>query len=343
MQLPTEFLKIVILIFRMVLLMRNKKAIIMGLFLSFMLVFSGLSVNEAMASESKPIVVTTTSVLASIVRDLAKDYVDVQYIVSPSMCPGHYDVKPSDIELIRDASLILAHGMEWKGWLRELVNSANQTGDLHVPIYNVTGPWNTPSALSSLYSRVASILENELSIDLGDRLNKCLTAISEVDEELRGIANENNFNGTPVVSMAWQSAFVSYLGFKIVASYGPPEFLSPSDIVEIEENATKFGAVLVIDNLHSGVSVGEKIANDVGAVHVVLINFPEVVPGVSNVTEMMIYNAHQLADGLHTYGVMRETVQLRQEVETWQYVSLGLVLLVIIEAVIIVFEAKKRE
>ncbi len=327
----------------MVLLMKPRKIIIFGFLICFLVSFSSINISVTMSQESKPIVVTTTSVLASIVRDLAGDYVDVQYIVSPSMCPGHYDVKPSDIELIREASLILAHGMEWRGWLRELINSANQTGDLHVPIYNVTGSWNTPPALSSMYSRVASIIDKELGIDTGDKLDKCLAAINKTDEELSEIAKENNFNGTPVVVMAWQSAFVSYLGFKIVATYGPPEFLSPSDIVNIEENATEFGAVLVIDNLHSGVSVGEKIANDVGVVHVVLINFPEVVPGINNVTEMMLYNAHLLADGLHTYKVMRETVKLKQEAETWRYVSLGLALIVIIEAIIIIFEARKRE
>jgi len=333
----------VLLFLKMVLPMRPQKIIALFVLLGISLSLISLNLTSIKAEESKPVVVTTTSVLASIVKDLASDYVDVQYIVSPSICPGHYDVKPSDIELIRDASLILAHGMEWHGWLRELINTANQTGDLHVPIYNVTGPWNTPPALSSMYSKVASILESTLGIDLETRLSKCLEAINAVDEELSEIAKENGFNGTPVVVMQWQSAFVSYLGFKVVASYGPPEFLSSSDILEIEENATKYGAKLIIDNLHSGVSVGEKIASDVGAVHVVLINFPDVVPGINNVTEMMIYNAHELANGLHTYEVMKDVAKLKQEAETWRSISIGLGLLVVIEAVIIAFMVKKRE
>ena len=284
----------------------------------------------------QPVVLTTTSVLASIVRDLASDLVTTHYIVSPSICPGHYDVKPSDIELIRSASLLLAHGMEWSSWLRELINSANQTGDLHIPIYNITGPWNTPPYLREKYSMIASILENEFGFDLSDRLNSCLQAINDTDETLKSMAEMYNFNNTPVVSMLWQAGFISYLGFKVVATYGPPEFLSSQDIVELENNATKYGAKLIIDNLHSGVEIGEKIAEDIGIAHVVLINFPEAVPSIKNVTDMMIYNAKMLIKGLHDYENAHEINSLKNDVKFWSYVSIGLGLLLVIETIIIV-------
>ena len=308
----------------------------------FLLTLSLITYNYVEVRGEKPLVVTTTSVLASIVMDLAGDLVEVKYLVSPSMCPGHYDVKPGDVETIRSASLILAHGMEWSGWLRDLIETANQTGDLYVPIRNITGPWNSPSMLKQRYSAVANVLEEVLGLSLDDKLSECLAAIDAVDEELKDYAKDYGFNNTPVVVMLWQVGFVSYLGFKVVATYGPPEYLSTEDIIEIENNATKYGARLIIDNLHSGVDVGAKIAEDVGAVHVVLINFPEVVPGINNVTEMMLYNAKILADGLNKYETIKEMSSLKQEVELWKYVSWGCLFVIMIETALIIVMVKRR-
>lgn len=322
--------------------MRIKKYLAIAcliIFLSSTITFAINSQTET----NKPLVVTTTSVLASIVRDLAGNLVNVKYIVSPSMCPGHYDIKPGDVETIRNASLILAHGMEWSSWLGELIDSANQTGDLDVPIYNVAGPWNTPTYLAQKYSEIAEILETELGLDLEDRLSVCLNAINNVETELISLGNEYGFNETPVAVMQWQSAFIEFLGFKIVATYGPPELLSTEDQLEVMNNITEFGAKLIIDNLQSGVSFGEKVAKETGIVQVVLINFPESVPGVSNVTEMMLYNAKLLTKGLEHYEFIVENNVLKSEVKLWQYVSTGLVIVIAIESLVVVALVKRRE
>ena len=313
--------------------MRRKTTIILAGIICLAMLYGIVSVN---AQNQKPLVVTTTSVLSSIVNDLAGDLVDVAYIVPPSLCPGHYDVKPSDVELIRSADLVLKHGIMGEYWLSDLINAANQSGDLDVPIVEVGGGWNTPSAARTLYEKVATVLKDYLGIDVSDRLSKCLQAVNATEEELVEIANENNFKDTPVVVMLWQKSFIEFLGFKVVATYGPPEKLSESDIVEIKENATKGGAKLVIDNLHSGTSLGEKIAGDIGAVHVVLINFPGTVPEANNLTTMMIYNAKLLADALNEYEYKVEIQQLERKVSLWRYATAAVGIIAIFEAALIV-------
>ena len=287
-------------------------------------------------NDSKPLVVCTTSVLASIVEDLADGDVEVKYLVSPSMCPGHYDVKPGDVETIRNASLILAHGMEWSGWLRELINSANQTGDLHVPIYNITGPWNTPPMLKQKYQTVASKLSEALGLNVSSKLSKCLDAIDQVDAELKSIVDKYGFNGTPVACMLWQKGFVEYLGFKIVAVYGPPEKVSARQYESIIANATEEGAILVIDNLQSGVELGKKIAYEIGAVEVAISNFPGVTPELNNVTQVMKWNAVKLAEALRSGKAMGEVAQLRREVDSWRIATVSASVICVAELLIIV-------
>jgi len=200
---------------------------------------------------SKPVVVTTTTVLGSIVSDLAGDLVNVEIVASPAVCPAHYDVKPSDIERIRMASLVLAHGME--PWVDSLVAAAGGA----VPVVKVRGGWGDPERLKKLYSLVAQALGEHLRLNLGDRLSKCLSAIDSVKSVLKNMARDYGFEGVPVVSMMWQRPFVEFLGFKVVASYGPPETVTPKLYSDVIANATQYRAVLVIDNLQSGTDLGE--------------------------------------------------------------------------------------
>lgn len=270
----------------------------------------------------KPIVVVTTSVLESIVRDLAGDYVEVLTVIPPNICPAHYDLRPGDVEIVRRASLVLAHGVE--PWIRSLMESSGTSAKL---IY-IKGGWNTPELARQRYSEVARAIESELGIKLSDRLSKCMRAINETESELKRLSAESGFIGTPVVAMAWQKDFVSFLGFDVVASFKPPEMVTPQELSSVMENATKRKALLVIDNIQSGVDLGNRIARELGVKEVALSNFPGVPKGVNNLTEMMKYNANLLKDALSQRGVERELESLRVAL----YVLIAFVL---IEAVVI--------
>jgi len=57
-------------------------------------------------------VVTSTSLIAQIVERVGGDLVSVVNIIPPAQCPGHFDVKPSDIQKLADADLFLLHGWQ---------------------------------------------------------------------------------------------------------------------------------------------------------------------------------------------------------------------------------------
>ena len=58
-------------------------------------------------------VVTSISLIAQIVERVGGDLVDVVNIIPPAQCPGHFDVKPGDIQKLADADLFLLGG--WQG------------------------------------------------------------------------------------------------------------------------------------------------------------------------------------------------------------------------------------
>lgn len=292
-----------------------------------------ISPNVVLASsdDGKPLVVVSTTVLESIVKDLAGDQVDILVLVSPSVCPGHYDVRPSDVWAVSNAKLILYHGIE--PWVEKLVEASNSKAD----VVKVSGPWNTPDALKERYQDVAKILEEKLGISVQERLGEKLKEINEVSEELKAKAEAYNFNDVNVIVMKWQKPFVEWLGFNVVASYPPPEKLSTKDIVELEKKAREENVLLVIDNLQSGVSFGQNLASHVGAVHVTLTNFPGNAPNVNTVLDVMRYNTENLIIAVKTAKEIQEKNALKEKLSTYKTLAIVGVSLVVIEALVIIF------
>ncbi len=286
-------------------------------------------------SQEKPLVVVTSTVLGSIVEDLAGDQVEVQVILNPALCPAHQDLKPSDVELIAMARLLLYHGFE--PFVDRLVEAA---GNKTVAV-RVGGPWNTFEALEDKYRNISNILTEYLGLDVSGRLENCLQAIDHAENEVLSSIEALEPSRINVIVMAWQADFVRSLGFNVVATYPPPERMSAGYISSLVSLGMEKNVHMVIDNLQSGIDVGREIANRIGAVHVVLTNFPKTSPGVENVTMMLRYNAESLKTALLTAEVKIELQKAQRRAETFMYLSIGLMAVVIVESLIIAVRLMK--
>lgn len=77
--------------------------------------------------------------------------------------------------------------------------------------------------------------------------------------------------------------------------------LSLKEVDHLIQTGREQGVALVVDNLQSGPDFGARLAYEVGAVHVVLTNFPGALPGTATHLEMLRYNADKLFEALRTY------------------------------------------
>ena len=308
------------------------------LLLSLMIIMLlSLNIKGSMATESKPLVVVSTTVLGSVVEDLARDQVVVYVVANPAICPAHYDIKPSDILAFREAKLILYHGFE--PWIKQLVDASGS----RAPIIKISGPWNTPTKLKELYVKVAKALSENLGLNVETSLDKSLKAIDRVIKKLKSISEEHKFSNINVIVMKWQRPFVSWLGFNVIADYPPPERLSTKDIAELESKGRESKVCLIIDNLQSGVWFGEELARRVNAVHVVLTNFPGTGQGLNNITRIMEYNVIQLVKAIENYKVLSEIEALKSQLTTYQYALGALIVIVIVETVLLILVKVKRK
>lgn len=288
--------------------MKNERIIIFALLILLSISsLTQLTESDNSTDDGKPLVICTTTILASFVEQVAGEYVAIVSIVPPGVCPAHYDITPGDIYAVSNASLILYSGFE--PWLDSLIEAS---GNVNVTKVKIGGPWHPYTEALTYVRRVRDAISNILPqyADIFDENYKNVCEeINATAQEILANATELGVDNIKVVCMLWQKVFVEWMGFDVVATYKPPERMSLSEILTLTETAEKEGAVLVIDNLPSGYAFGAKLAADIGAQHVVLTNFPGAIPGTETYAKMIKYNAKQLFEAVKRYNLIRNEIR----------------------------------
>jgi ABC-type Zn uptake system ZnuABC Zn-binding protein ZnuA len=236
-------------------------------------------------------VVSTHAVLGEFAQVVGGDTIEVVTIIPSGFCPAHYDLSPRNLAAVLGASLVLYSGFEpWMDTLLDAVGS-------DAAVLQLAGSWSTPDDAIEKVEAIRDALSErfpESSADFAANAEAYVESLRSLGAELRERAESIGVSSVPVVCMEWQASFVSWLGFDVAVTYGMPEGLSLQDLVRLTREGRDAGAVLVVDNLQSGVSFGAKLAHEIGAVHVVLSNFPGAMPATATVLDLFAENAEAL-------------------------------------------------
>jgi zinc transport system substrate-binding protein len=219
-----------------------------------------------------------SSLIANIIQDVAGDKLEARTLIPPGVCPGHYDVKPSDIEALANSKALFIHNyQENYENITGLVEAA-ENPELIITVLNVTGNWMVPQVQAEA---VAAITEGLGEVDpenvayYYDNAVERVQAILDKGEEVEGELQGAGVEGVKVLCAEMQAGFAGWAGFNITATYGRPEELSTADVEQLVTDAIEAGVALVIDNLQSGATAtSEAMAQDIGAIQVTISNFP---------------------------------------------------------------------
>ncbi len=248
--------------------------------LTLILVAAILSGCSAAEPANKLKVVTTTSLLAQIVERVGGDIVDVVNIIPPAQCPGHFDVKPGDIQKLTDAKLFLRHGWQGEMFSDELVASANNP-DLTTVVVDAevdgNNNWLVPAVQQAAVDKVVAALsqvdgKNKVAYKrLASLYKKVITDEWSIQEKRLENANLQNVN---VMCNEQLTGFVQWLGLNIVATYGRPESLTIEVVKGLVDTGREVGVTLIIDNLQSGADAAAGLAEELDCKRIVFTNFP---------------------------------------------------------------------
>ena len=219
-----------------------------------------------------------SSLINNIIQDVAGGKLKARILVPPGMCPGHYDVKPSDVETLANSKALIIHS--WQQNMKNITGlvEAADNPDLDVKVIDVKGNWMAPPVQAEAVNKIAQALgeiDPENSAYYQERANERAQAILARGEQIQGKLKEAGVSEIKVTCAQMQAGFITWAGFDIVATYGRPEELSVAEVEKLVVEAREAGVTMVIDNLQSGATAtSEAMARDIGATQVTLSNFP---------------------------------------------------------------------
>jgi len=219
-----------------------------------------------------------TSLITNIIQDVADGKLEPRTLIPPGVCPGHYDVKPSDIVALANSKALFIHDYQQNFQNINGAIEAAENPDLIVTVINITGNWMTPPVQAEAVDKIAEALgeidpENATYYqeEAAERAGDILAHGDVVKDRLEDAGVE----GVKVICAEMQQGFVRWAGFNVVATFGRPEDLTPAQVGQLIVEAQEAGVALVIDNLQSGsTTLGASMEQDIEAIPVTISNFP---------------------------------------------------------------------
>ena len=259
--------------------MKKFNVLIVGI-LVISLVISSLLAGCKSAEVAGLKVVTTTSLLEQIVERVGGNLVDVANIIPPAQCPGHFDVKPGDIQKLADAELFLMHGWQGEMFSQELIDSANNPNltvvSLDIPS-NPQNNWMVPSVQQEATDGVATALSQvdaANSAAYQDSAAEYKDIIEAKATEIQARLVGESLSSVNVICSGMQAAFLNWVGLNVITFYGRPDSLTPQVVKDLVDTGKEESVTLIIDNLQSGQAAGAGIAEELGCRRIILSNFP---------------------------------------------------------------------
>jgi len=227
-------------------------------------------------SSAKLKVVTSTSLLAQIVERVGGDKVSVVNIIPPAQCPGHFDVKPGDIQKLADAKLFIIHNWQGEKFSDDLIASANNKSLTTVKV-EIAGNWMTPAVQRDAADKIAAALaqiDPENITAYQNAATEYKAKVTAKESEVKAKLGQVNLSAVNVLCDEQQAGFVKWAGLNIISTYGRPETFTPQVVKDLVDKGRTGKVALVIDNMQTGGESGKALAEDLNIKHIVLSNFP---------------------------------------------------------------------
>ena len=253
-----------------------RKKILLGFLVAVLLGVLVTFLIRAQHAQPSVDIVGGSVFISNIIQDVADDKLESRPFIPPGMCPGHYDVKPSDIEALANSKAFFVHNYQQNYENVTGLIEAAQNPDLIIRVIDITGNWMTPPVQAEAVDEIAQALgelDEENAAHYQEKAAERVQVILAKGEEVKARLLEAGVEDVKVICADMQAGFVSWAGFDIVATYGRPEDLSVKAQVELVVEAQEAGVALVIDNLQSG-AAETSMAQDIGAIQVTISNFP---------------------------------------------------------------------
>jgi zinc transport system substrate-binding protein len=220
-------------------------------------------------------IAVTNSYLQCVVNDLCPD-AEVLCLAPPGMCPGHFDILPSQVTLLRKCRMLLLFDIQ-----ERIEDSLSRMKDDGLRVYSVkTSPGLcVPENYVATSRGVCDILCSEYperAAQYRQRLQLIEQRLEHTGAELQASIRQVGAASAEVITSDHQAQFADWLGLETIATFVGSDIETVSNINHCLKRADGRDVRFVIANKQEGTALAEALADRLGAKAVVFSNFPAV-------------------------------------------------------------------
>jgi zinc transport system substrate-binding protein len=220
-------------------------------------------------------VAVTSPYLEAVVRDLLGQSVSIVPLAGPAMCPGHFDMQPSQIERLVSCRLVLR--FDFQDALADKLAARLGEGATIVAIPTSGGMCDPDGYVDACHRGADALVDAGLlsRADADSRLAVVARRMAELATWMNAQIDAAHLRGTPVLASQHQEAFCRLLGLNVVATFSAADSATASAMEDAVAASEKAGVKWIIANLPEGRRMADVLADRLGATVIVFGNFPE--------------------------------------------------------------------
>jgi zinc transport system substrate-binding protein len=219
-----------------------------------------------------PPVAVTNTLLAAAVHDLLGEQTEILQLAGPGMCPGHFDIRPSQLSRLRRTRILLR--FDFQGGLDNKLSAATQHG-LRIVSVSLPGGLCRPDSYLAACRQTADALVAAGLLDrpqADQRLAAITGRIGALAEQVR--RRTRPLAGRAVIASAHQKPFCEWLGLEVVATFSGADTAGVGQLDRALRAGQQARVGEIIANRPEGRRVADALADRLGATVVVFDNFP---------------------------------------------------------------------
>ena len=243
---------------------------------SFCLVITALAGCAPKTDAPQPEIAVANSYLNAVVKDLCGVDEDVMDLVPPGMCPGHFDIKPSQVSMLNNCKHLFLFNFQKN--IEKAIPGIKENG-LQVHIINPGPGLCIPDIYMDIASQVESVLSEAnplMQQHYQMRLQEIKTRHANLQSQLTQDIEQAGLNHCRVLTSQHQEKFVAWLGLDPVSTFTSQDTATPGSINENIQQAQNKQVAIIIANKQEGTEMASAIAEYLKINSAVFSNFPNV-------------------------------------------------------------------
>lgn len=224
--------------------------------------------------DSRPQIAVANSYLEAAVLDLGVEPSKVMNFVPPGMCPGHFDLTPSQVERLLSCSVLLVFDFQ-----NNISSSLPRVRESGLTIGVIAPPPGlcVPDSYLSVVRQAAATLESANLISAPDsaaRLHAIEERMKELAQGVRSDMERAGLRDGAMLVSKHQEVFARWLGLNPVGTFRGSDTETPGPIQSALENAAKQPVRWVLANQQEGTELAQSLAKRLSVGLVIFSNFP---------------------------------------------------------------------